>query len=116
MKHGLIATLYIGIYLLGGALLLIFLGAVSAGWFDRSTYLFYLIGVLVCLGLALIILTLLAFLRPVIQWMNTRMTLSSESQEEKDTPQQPAQLKETILSKEEARQWLDDFLVKQQQG
>lgn len=114
MKYtSLFSPVLAGLLLVGAVLLLVFLGAVMVGWFDRPMYLLYLRTILLVLAGLLVLIDLLSFIPRVIQWNKDRMPTSSEQPVSSSMP--PPQNGETAsLSKEEARKWLDDFLVEQQ--
>ncbi|MBI3251462.1 MAG: hypothetical protein HYZ62_00955 [Candidatus Andersenbacteria bacterium] len=106
----LLNRFYTYLYLVGAVCLLVFLGAVSVGWFDRQTYLLIFGVVLSIIALLLLAIFLVPSLMRMIQLRdmeNTHPVNSSAHNLAQPTPGQP-------LSKDKARQWLDDFLVEQQ--
>jgi len=105
---------YTSLYLVGAVCLLLFLGAVSVGWFDRQMYLLVFRVVLLTIALLLLAIFLFPSLLRMIQLRDMdspHSSLSTGGDQKPDTP--PAQASEP-LSKEDARQWLDTFLVEQQ--
>ncbi|MBI3255771.1 MAG: hypothetical protein HYZ63_02260 [Candidatus Andersenbacteria bacterium] len=110
----LFSVVLVVLFTAGAVLLLVFLGAVTVGWFDRAMYLYYVRTILLVLLGMLGFTTLLSFAPRVIQWMGKRMENIDEQSGNK--PPLSGQDSETVasLSREEARQWLDDFLIEQQ--
>lgn len=100
--------------LLGVALLLLFLGALGVGWFDRGTYLLTISVLLIVLALVFIAARLRLYLVRMIQLNRMEKPEEVQHTDEKLVSPPSTSPKEEGLSKEKARVWLDEFLVEQQ--
>lgn len=88
--------------------------AVAGGWVTYGIYLHLLRFVLLLFALVLMALHLLSFRRRVIQWRSKKNMAYSPQHPSSSDSVAPAMQPEQVLSKEQARAWLDDFLVEQQ--